>query len=101
MIEKQTILDQVEITRNGTVQVRFGLLLVEDGVAIDTKWHRTAFPPGHNIQAQIGAVNVHLAQMGKEPVSAGDADRITALCNTAWTAEVLAAYQQQQQEAPL
>ena len=96
MIEKKTILDQIEITRNGTVQVRFGLLILEDEQEIDSKWHRTAFPPGHDVAAQIAAVNAHLAQMGKWPVSEADAAHITAMCTQAWTPEVVAAYQASQ-----
>lgn len=96
MIEKKTIIDQIEITRNSTVQVRLGLLLIEDGQEIDCKWHRTAFPPGQDIAAQIAAVNAHLAQMGKELVSEADAAYITAMCTQAWTPEVVTAYQSSQ-----
>lgn len=96
MIEKKTIIDQIEITRNGTVQVRFGLLLLEDGAEIDSKWHRTNFPPGHDVSAQIAAVNAHLSQMGKPAISAEDAARIAQVCTQAWTPEVVAAYQASQ-----
>ena len=101
MIEKKTIIDQIEITRNGTVQVRFGLLLLEDGQETDSKWHRTGFPPGHDITAQIAAVNAHLAQMGKPSVSAEDSARIAAVCAQAWTPEVIAAYEAFQAEQAL
>lgn len=98
MIEKKTIIDQIEITRNGTVQVRLGLLLVEDGTEIDSKWHRTAFPPGHDVAAQIAAVNEHLVQMGKTEVSVEDSARITTVCTQTWTPEVIAAYEATQGE---
>ena len=101
MIEKKTIIDQIEITRNGTVQVRFGLLLLEDGTEIDSKWHRTAFHPGHDVAAQIAAVNAHLAQMGKPAVSESDAAYITAMCAKSWTPEVVAAYQASQTQGDL
>jgi hypothetical protein len=93
MIEKKTIIDQIEITRNGTVQIRLGLLILEDGQEIDSKWHRTALPPGHDVTAQIAAVNAHLALMGKPAVSETDAARITSVCTQAWTPEVIAAYE--------
>jgi hypothetical protein len=64
-IEKQTIIDQIEVTRNGTIQVRFGLLLVEDGKEIDCKWHRTTLPPGVDVDAQLAAVDAHMAAMNK------------------------------------
>lgn len=101
MIEKKTIIDQIEITRNGTVQMRFGLLLLEGRAEIDSKWHRTCFPPGHDVAAQIAAVNSHLAQMGKPPVSTEDAAYIAAMCAQAWTPEVVAAYQASQTQGEL
>ena len=69
MIEKETIIDQIEITRNGAIQIRFGLLLVEDGVELDCKWHRTVIEPGTEVEAQIAAVDQHLLSMGKAAVS--------------------------------
>lgn len=96
MIEKKTVRNSLNFTRNGTAELQLGLLLIEDGIEIDSKWHRTAFPPGHDVTAQIAAVNAHLAQMGKEPVSEADAAYITAMCAQAWTPEVVAAYQASQ-----
>lgn len=75
-IAKRTIVDQIEITRDGTVQVRVGLLLVEDGKEIDCKWHRTAIPPGGDVEAQMAAVNAHLVAMEKEPLAPAAIDRI-------------------------
>lgn len=98
MIEKKTILDQIEITRNGTVQARFGLLLVEGGEQLSSKWHRTAFPPGHDVLTQLAVVNVHLDQMGYPPVTAEDAHRVSQFCNTAWAPDILATYQRAQEK---
>lgn len=76
MIEKQTVLDQIEITRSGAVQLRFALLLVEDGNEIDSRWHRTIIEPGQDIDQQIKLVNAHLAQMGKGQIGADDLVKI-------------------------
>lgn len=76
MIGKKTIVDQIEITRSGIVQVRIGFLILEDGVEIDCKWHRTLIEPGVAPEAQMGAVNDHLVEMGKLPVSSPDLDYI-------------------------
>ena len=67
MIEKRTVIDQIEVTRDGTVQIRFALLLVKDGTEIDCKWHRTAIELGGDVDAQLAVVNEHLAAMGKAP----------------------------------
>ena len=78
MITKQTVVDQIEITRNGALQIRIALELVEDGAVLSNKWHRTAVEPGGDVGAQIAAVNEHLAQMGKQPVNAADIAKIKA-----------------------
>lgn len=71
MIEKKTVIDQIEIARDGAIQIRFAVLLMEDGNEIDYKWHRTSVPPGGDIDAQIAAVNSHLSTMGKATVDSG------------------------------
>ena len=68
MLEKKTIVDQLEITRTGAVQVRLGLLIVDDGREVDCKWHRTVIEPGGLVDEQMAAVNAHLEQMGRLPV---------------------------------
>lgn len=59
-IEERTIIDQIEITRSGSIQIRFGLLLVKDGVEIGCRWHRIAVEPGGDIDAAIAAVNADI-----------------------------------------
>lgn len=92
MIEKRTVVDQIEIARSGYVQIRFGLLLVDDGNEINCKWHRTAIEPGGNVDAQIAVVNSHLAAMGKSPVGQADIDRIKSFAKVAHTPDVVAAF---------
>lgn len=76
-IERKTVVDQIEITRSGEMRVRIGLLLVEDGVEIDCRWHRTVVPPEVSPDEQFASVNSHLESMGKEPVSAADIEQVT------------------------
>ena len=76
MIEKKTIVDQIEIARDGSIQIRLGLLLVEDGSIIDCKWHRTRIAQEGNVSDQMASVNEQLAKMGKELVSEADIARI-------------------------
>ena len=92
MIEKKTVLDQIEITRDGRVQFRIGLLLVEDGQEISCTWHRSVVNPGDDVDAQVGAVNRHLKQMGKESLSADDLAKLKTHSKAAWTPDVIAAH---------
>ena len=78
MITKRTVVDQIELTRSGTTQVRIALEIVEDGVVLNHKWHRTSINSDGDVDAQMTAVNEHLAQMNELPVSAEDIARIKA-----------------------
>lgn len=70
MIERKSVLDQVEISRSGVVNVRLALLLVEDGKEIDCKYHRTTIEAGIDPVLQMDFVNKHLEQMGNAQLSA-------------------------------
>lgn len=76
MIAKQTVVNQIEITSGDTIQIRIALQLIEDGVVISNKWHRTVIPKGGDVDAQMSVVNTHLAAMNEKPVSVSDIDRI-------------------------
>ena len=87
---KQLIIDQIEVTSNGTVQVRMHKMS-SDGDLIGN--HRTLLPPATDINAQVAAVNAHMATENYSAISDSDVVKLTAICNVAWTAEVVAAYQ--------
>ena len=87
---KQLIIDQIEVTQNGTVQVRMHKLS-SDGDMIGN--HRTAIEPGGDIDAQIAAVNNHMATENFAPIPDADAAKLKAIALAAWTPEVIAAYQ--------
>lgn len=80
-IIKQTVVDQIELTRTGTIQIRIALELVENGAVISSKWHRTSVEPGVDVAAQMAAVNYHITSepMNEQPVSAVDIARIKAV----------------------
>lgn len=63
MITRQTVIDQIEACRSGELRIRLGLLLVEDGVEIDCKWHRTSITKDTDPLIQMLAVNSSLATM--------------------------------------
>lgn len=83
MIEKKTVVDQIEITSGRVVQIRLRLILLEDGKEIDSKWHRTAIVPGASAEIQMKAANVHLQEMGKEPVDPASIDYIKRIAAVA------------------
>ena len=46
MLEKQVVIDQIEITRNGHIQVRKATLILEDGKEVGKTYHRHVVAPG-------------------------------------------------------
>ena len=76
-LTKEVAVDQITVTENGIVLVRETTTIKEDGVEISKKYHRSSFVPGDNVSSQPANVQ--------------------AICSAAWTPEVIAAYQAQQQ----
>ena len=72
-LEKQTAVDQITVTENGIVLYREATRILEDGVEISKKYHRTSLTPGQDLTGQPA--------------------NVAAICNAAWTPEVVAAYQ--------
>jgi hypothetical protein len=70
---KIAIVDRVEVTENGCVQVRTRTSILEDGKQISGTYHRHVVAPGDDY--------------GKEDA------RVQAICAAIHTAEVIAAYQ--------
>lgn len=74
-ITKQTVVDQITVTENGTVLYREATRIMEDGVQLSQTFHRTSLTPGQDL--------------------AGQPANVVAICNAAWTPAVVAAYQAQ------
>ena len=74
-LNKTTVVDQITVTENGIVLYREATRIMEDGNQISQTYHRTSLTPGQDL--------------------AGQPDNVAAICNTAWTPEVVAAYQAQ------
>lgn len=72
-LEKQTVVDKIEVIENGSVQVRTATRIVEDGNVISTSYHRHVVAPGQDYSQE-------------------DA-RVQAICAATHTPEVIAAYQ--------
>ncbi|MGP1665728.1 MAG: hypothetical protein ACTS5I_07450 [Rhodanobacter sp.] len=92
-MEKVTLLDQVEITRAGFVQVRIAKLVMDGGKEIASSWHRAAFAPAADITEHMTAINASLAGMGWPALDAASVQRVQAHAATAWTPEIVAAHE--------
>ena len=76
-LTKETVVDQITVVENGTVQYREATRIMEDGTQLSQTYHRTSLTPGQNLTGQPA--------------------NVVAICNAAWTPEVIAAYEAQQE----
>ena len=76
-LTKETVVDQITITENGAVLVREVTRIMEDGNQISQTYHRTSLAPDADLT--------------------GAPANVVAICNVAWTPEIIAAYQAQQE----
>ena len=78
-LTKQTVVDQVTVTENGIILYREATRIMENGVQLSQTYHRSSLTPAQDLT--------------------GVPANVVAICNTAWTAECIAAYQAAQAEA--
>ena len=76
-LTKQAVIDQITVTENGVILYREATRIMEDGNQISQTYHRSSLTPGQDLTGQPA--------------------NVVAICNTVWTAEVVAAYQAQLQ----
>jgi len=74
-LSKEKVIDQITVTENGTVLYREATRIMEDGNQLSQTYHRTSLTPSQDLT--------------------GIPANVVAICNVAWTAEVIAAYQAQ------
>ena len=72
-ITKETVVDQITVTENGIVLYREATRIMEDGNQLSQTYHRTSLTPAQDLTGQPA--------------------NVVAICNVAWTPEVVAAYQ--------
>ena len=72
-LTKTTNVDQITVTENGIVLYREATRIMEDGKELSKTYHRTSLTPAQDLT--------------------GIPANVVAICNVAWTAEVIAAYQ--------
>jgi hypothetical protein len=76
-LTKTTVVDQITVQENGTVLYREATRIMEDGVQLSQAYHRSSLTPAQDLT--------------------GVPANVVAICNAAWTAEVVAAYQASQE----
>ena len=69
------IIDQITVTENGIILYREATRIMEDGNELSKAYHRSSLQPGQDLT--------------------GVPANVVAICNVAWTAEVIAAYRAQ------
>ena len=74
-LSKSTVVDQITVTENGIILYREATRILENGVELSKTYHRSSLQPGQDIS--------------------GVPSNVQAICNAAWTPEVVAAYQSQ------
>jgi DNA-binding transcriptional LysR family regulator len=72
-LSETKVIDQITVTENGTVLYREATRVLRDGEQIAQTYHRTSLTPGQDLT--------------------GQPQQVVAICNVAWTPEVVAAYQ--------
>ena len=80
-IKKVSVVDQIEITRDGGIGVRLALELVDGGEVLSSQFHRTLIIGGVTAADQMGAVNAHLVEMGWPQIDEAAIVRLTTLQN--------------------
>jgi hypothetical protein len=73
MITKEKVIDQITVTENGIILYREATRIIEDGKVLTQTYHRSSLTPGQDLT--------------------GQPEKVVAICNTAWTPEVVAAYE--------
>ena len=81
MITKQTVIDQITVQENGIILYREATRIMEDGKELTKTYHRTSLTPGQDLT--------------------GQPEKVVAIAQTAWTPEVVAAYEAAQLAAQL
>ena len=74
-LTKTTVIDQITVQENGIILYREATRIMEDGNQISQTYHRSSLTPAQDLT--------------------GVPANVVAICNAAWTAEVIAAYQAQ------
>ena len=73
-LSKQKLIDQITVTENGIVLYREATRILEDDQIISQTYHRSSLTPGQDLTDVP--------------------ENVAAICNVAWTPEVISAYEE-------
>ena len=76
MFTETKVIDQITVTENGIVLYREATRILKDGEQIAQTFHRSSLAPASDLS--------------------GVPESVVAICNVAWTPEVVSAYQASQ-----
>ena len=71
-LTKTASIDQITVTENGIILYREATRIIEDGKEISKTYHRSSLTPAQDLT--------------------GVPEKVVAICNVAWTQEVIDAY---------
>ena len=71
-LTKTASIDQITVTENGIILYREATRIMEDGTELTKTYHRNSLTPAQDLT--------------------GVPEKVVAICNTAWTQEVIDAY---------
>jgi len=77
-LTKTTAVDQITVCENGVILYRNATRIMEDGNELSQTYHRSSLTPAQDLT--------------------GVPANVVAICNVAWTADVVAAYEAAQAE---
>ena len=90
---KKTVIDQIEITSTGMIQIRMRKLIIEDdGTSYDIGFHRATIEPGTDIDKQISDINSNLRIMKMGDVDASKIPLLKEIIKLVHTPEIIAEY---------
>lgn len=99
MLEQKTVIDQIEIKPDGTVQGRAAKQVLKDGQVLRQEPHRFALEPGGNFQTLVDNVNAHLTQMGEATIAPEEWARVERVVKLEHTPDVVKAHVEKTQAA--
>ena len=97
-LSKRVILDQIEITASGIIQVRYRKEVVEDGNVLSFEYHRTSLRPGDSWPDLAASVDGDLIRRGWTAQDIAGRARVNAVVNLEHTPAVIAAFRARQAE---
>ena len=80
-LTESKVIDQITVTENGIILYREATRILKDGEQIAQTYHRSSLTPGQDLTDQPA--------------------NVAAICNVAWTPEVIAAYKAQVEKSKL